>query len=193
MASGSHQRPPDQLSKPSPQLKGNSVYFSMHPILKVAGVVHIWYYIPLCTIFAQKFNGDVLRTKFHNSNSRSQDPTPILKQDSLTHQSGNPWRQSEDHSRIPTTWPCRSWVGNFIQDYSKGILRGYSVFQSVVKASSISILLGQLNWSIQASIHRPVCAWPNCANSFLHCGNSVKQINFKMAGTVLAQFGQYSQ
>ncbi|MBW0585210.1 hypothetical protein O181_124925 [Austropuccinia psidii MF-1] len=31
----------------------------MHPVLKVAGVVHIWYYIPLCTIFSQKFNNDV--------------------------------------------------------------------------------------------------------------------------------------
>ncbi|MBW0502281.1 hypothetical protein O181_041996 [Austropuccinia psidii MF-1] len=61
----------------------------MHPILKVAGVVHIWYYIPLCTIFAQQFNGDVFRTKSHNSKSRSQNPTPILKEDSLTHQSGN--------------------------------------------------------------------------------------------------------
>ncbi|MBW0541543.1 hypothetical protein O181_081258 [Austropuccinia psidii MF-1] len=30
-------------------------------------------------------------------------PTPILKEDFLTHQSGNPWQQSEDHSRIPTT------------------------------------------------------------------------------------------
>ncbi|MBW0472523.1 hypothetical protein O181_012238 [Austropuccinia psidii MF-1] len=39
----------------------------MHPVLKVAGVVHIWYYIPLCTIFAQQLNGDAFRTKFHNS------------------------------------------------------------------------------------------------------------------------------
>ncbi|MBW0563754.1 hypothetical protein O181_103469 [Austropuccinia psidii MF-1] len=96
MASGNHQRPPDQLSKHSPQLKGNSFHFSMHPVLKVAGVVHIWYYIPLCTIFAQKFNGDAFRTK-------SQNPMPILKEDLSTHQSGNPWRQSEDHSRTPTT------------------------------------------------------------------------------------------
>ncbi|MBW0592276.1 hypothetical protein O181_131991, partial [Austropuccinia psidii MF-1] len=64
----------------------------MHPVLKGAGMVHIWYYIPLCTIFAQKFNGDILRTKFHNSKSRSQNPTPILKEDLSTHQSGNPWR-----------------------------------------------------------------------------------------------------
>ncbi|MBW0545962.1 hypothetical protein O181_085677 [Austropuccinia psidii MF-1] len=61
----------------------------MDPVLKVAGVVHTWYYIPLCTIFAQKFNGDVFRTKFHNSKSRSQNPTPISKEDFLTHQSGN--------------------------------------------------------------------------------------------------------
>ncbi|MBW0581777.1 hypothetical protein O181_121492 [Austropuccinia psidii MF-1] len=159
---------------------------SMHPILKVAGVVHIWYYIPLCTIFAKQFNGEVFRTKLHNPKSRSQNPTPTSKEDSLTHQSGNPWPQSEDHSRIPITWPCRSWVGNFIQDYSKGILRGNTIFQSVVKASSISILLGQLNWSIQASINQPVCPWPNWANS-------ITQFNFKMARTVLAQFRQYSQ
>ncbi|MBW0543465.1 hypothetical protein O181_083180 [Austropuccinia psidii MF-1] len=140
----------------------------MHPILKVAGVVHIWYYIPLCTIFAQQFNGDDFRTIFHFSNSRYQNPKPLSKEDSLTHQSGNPWRQSEHHSRIAITWPCRSWVGNFIQDYSKGILRGYTVFQSAFKASSISILLGQLNWSIQALINQPVCPWPNWANLIFH-------------------------
>ncbi|MBW0511399.1 hypothetical protein O181_051114 [Austropuccinia psidii MF-1] len=80
---------------------------------------------------------------------------PISKEDSLAHQSGNPWLQSEDQSRTPTTWPCRSWVGNFIQDYFKGIFRGYTVFQSAAKASSISITLGQLNWCIQASIKQP--------------------------------------
>ncbi|MBW0556228.1 hypothetical protein O181_095943 [Austropuccinia psidii MF-1] len=62
---------------PSPQLQGDSSHSSMHPLLKIAGVVHIWYYIPLCTISAKKFNGDALRTKFHNSKSRSQNPTPI--------------------------------------------------------------------------------------------------------------------
>ncbi|MBW0557422.1 hypothetical protein O181_097137 [Austropuccinia psidii MF-1] len=81
----------------------------------------------------------------------------FLNEDSLTHQSRNPWRQSEYHSRIPITWPYRSWSGKFMQDYSKGILRGYTVFQPVVKESSISSLLGQLNWSIQASINQPVC------------------------------------
>ncbi|MBW0491270.1 hypothetical protein O181_030985 [Austropuccinia psidii MF-1] len=89
----------------------------MNPIVKVAGVVHEWYYIPLCIIFAQQLNGDVFRTKFHDFKSRSQNPTPISKEDSSAHQSGNPWRLSEDHSRTPTTWPCRSWVGSSFQDY----------------------------------------------------------------------------
>ncbi|MBW0498314.1 hypothetical protein O181_038029 [Austropuccinia psidii MF-1] len=122
----------------------------MHPVLKVAGVVHIWYYIPLCTIFAQKFNVDVFRTELHLSKSRSQSPTPISKEDLSAHQSGNPWQQSEDHSRIPITWPCRSLVGNSFRITPRAILRGYALFQSGVKESSISILLGQLNWPIQA-------------------------------------------
>ncbi|MBW0505850.1 hypothetical protein O181_045565 [Austropuccinia psidii MF-1] len=103
----------------------------MHPVLKVAGVLHIWYYIPLCTIFAQKFNGDVFRNKIHLSKSRSQNPTPILKEDSLTHQFGNLWRQAEDHSRIPITWPCRSWVGNSFRIIPRAILRGYTSFNQL--------------------------------------------------------------
>ncbi|MBW0577476.1 hypothetical protein O181_117191 [Austropuccinia psidii MF-1] len=79
MASGNHQRPPDQLSQPSPQLMGNSFHSFIPSVLKVAGVVHIWYYIPLCTIFAQQSNGEVFRTHFHLSISRSQNPTPIFK------------------------------------------------------------------------------------------------------------------
>ncbi|MBW0548302.1 hypothetical protein O181_088017 [Austropuccinia psidii MF-1] len=103
MAYGNHQRPPDQLSKHSPQLKGNSFHSSVHPVLKVAGVVHIGYYIPLCTIFAQQFNADTLRTRSHTSKSRSQITTPFLKEVLSARQSRNPWSQSEDHSRTPTT------------------------------------------------------------------------------------------
>ncbi|MBW0491751.1 hypothetical protein O181_031466 [Austropuccinia psidii MF-1] len=42
---------------------------SMHPVLKVPPVVHIWYNIPLCTIFAQQSNGDTFRTQLHDSES----------------------------------------------------------------------------------------------------------------------------
>ncbi|MBW0566693.1 hypothetical protein O181_106408 [Austropuccinia psidii MF-1] len=165
----------------------------MHPLLKVAGVVHIWYYRPLCTIFAHQFNGDLFRTQFHLSKSRSQNPTPILKEDVLTHQSGNPWQQSEGHSRIPITWPCRSWAGNSFRIIPRAILRGYTLFQSVVKASSISILLGQLNWSIQVAINQPVCIWLNWANSYSTVGIQSHCSNFKMARSVLTQFRQYSR
>ncbi|MBW0478646.1 hypothetical protein O181_018361 [Austropuccinia psidii MF-1] len=105
----------------------------MHPILKDAGVVHIWYYIPLCTIFTQQSNGDIFRTQFHDYKSRSQNPSPILKEDSSAHQSGNPWLLSEDHFRTPTTWACRSWVGNSSRIIPRDILRGYSSFHQLTR------------------------------------------------------------
>ncbi|MBW0531800.1 hypothetical protein O181_071515 [Austropuccinia psidii MF-1] len=79
MASGNHQRPTDQLSKPSPQLVGNSFHSFIPSVLKVAGMVHTWYYIPLCTIFAQQSNGEVFRNHFHLSILRSQNSTPIFE------------------------------------------------------------------------------------------------------------------
>ncbi|MBW0550789.1 hypothetical protein O181_090504 [Austropuccinia psidii MF-1] len=81
IASGNHQRPPDHLSPPFPSSPRDFFLSSIPSVLKVAGMVHIWYYIPLCTIFAQQSNGDVLRTQFHLSKSRSQIPTPISKED----------------------------------------------------------------------------------------------------------------
>ncbi|MBW0582078.1 hypothetical protein O181_121793 [Austropuccinia psidii MF-1] len=147
MASGTHQRPPDQLSQPSPQPMGNSVHAFMPSVLEVTGMVHIW-------------------THFHISISRSQNPTPILKEDYSTYQSDKLWQQSEDSSRIPTTCICRSWVGTLFRIVQKGqFSRGISSIQSVFKASSISILLGQLNSSIQASFNQPVWHRPNWAIS----------------------------
>ncbi|MBW0538976.1 hypothetical protein O181_078691 [Austropuccinia psidii MF-1] len=81
MAYGNLQRPPDQLSPSFPSTPGDFFLSSIPSVLKVAGMVHIWYYIPLCTIFAQISNSDVFRTQFHLSKSRSQIPTPILKED----------------------------------------------------------------------------------------------------------------
>ncbi|MBW0500375.1 hypothetical protein O181_040090 [Austropuccinia psidii MF-1] len=122
MASGNPQRPPAQLKFTLPSAQGEDF-----PLLH-AGVVHIWYYIPLCTIFAQQSNGDAFRTQSHDSKSRSQNPSPISKEDFSAHQSGNPWQLSEDLSRTPTTWPCRSWVGNSFRIIPRAILRVYSSF-----------------------------------------------------------------
>ncbi|MBW0523862.1 hypothetical protein O181_063577 [Austropuccinia psidii MF-1] len=102
---------------------GNHQTSSASTLLNLRGILSI----PPCTPYLRLQEWTISQ----NSKSRSQNPMPISKEDSLTHQSGNPWRQSEDHSRIPITWHCRSWVGNLIKDYSKGILKGYTVFQSV--------------------------------------------------------------
>ncbi|MBW0538172.1 hypothetical protein O181_077887 [Austropuccinia psidii MF-1] len=58
LASGNHQRPPAQVQKGFPSTQGKT-----SPSPKDPGVVQIWYNIPLCTIFAQKSNGDVFTTK----------------------------------------------------------------------------------------------------------------------------------
>ncbi|MBW0467958.1 hypothetical protein O181_007673 [Austropuccinia psidii MF-1] len=84
--------------------------------------------------------------------SSSQNPMPISKEDLQLNQFGNPWRQSEDHSRTPITWLCRSCVGNSFRTLLRTILRGITSFKLAVKASSISIFPGQHNWSIQAAI-----------------------------------------
>ncbi|MBW0560940.1 hypothetical protein O181_100655 [Austropuccinia psidii MF-1] len=179
MASGNHQRPTDQLSNHSPQLKGNSIHSSMHPVLKVAGVVHIWYYIPLYTIFAQEFNGDAFRTKSHNFESRFQNPTPILKEDSLTHHSGAPWRQSEDHSIIPITWPCRSWVGNF----HSGLFQGLSQRLYSLPSSCQVIKYFNTPWTtelVHTGVNQSTGMYLSQLGQFIfHCGNSVTQFNFQ--------------
>ncbi|MBW0471178.1 hypothetical protein O181_010893 [Austropuccinia psidii MF-1] len=136
----------------------------MHPILKDAGVVHIWYYIPLCTIFAQQSNGDVFRTQFHDSKSRSQNTSPISKEDPSAHQSGNPWQLAEDHFRTPTTWPCRSWVGNSSRIIPRAILRGYSSFNQLSRQKVLQYCLDKSIGPYRQKSIIPVCPWPNWAN-----------------------------
>ncbi|MBW0557023.1 hypothetical protein O181_096738 [Austropuccinia psidii MF-1] len=47
----------------------------MHFVPKDPGVMHIWYNIPLCTIFAQQSNGDIFRTKLSDLKSSPQSIT----------------------------------------------------------------------------------------------------------------------
>ncbi|MBW0529584.1 hypothetical protein O181_069299 [Austropuccinia psidii MF-1] len=151
----------------------------MHPVPKVAGVVHIWYYIALCTIFSQKFNGDVFRTQFHLSKSRSQNEKPISKEEFLTHQSGNSWWQPEDHSRIPITWPCRSLVGIFIKDDSKG----HSQRLYIISISCQGIKYFNTPWTTQLAhtgVNQSTCMYlGQLGQVIFHCENSVKQFKFQ--------------
>ncbi|MBW0545124.1 hypothetical protein O181_084839 [Austropuccinia psidii MF-1] len=69
-------KPPEATSsaprKDSPQGQWKNFPSSMHPVLKDPGVVHIWYNIPLRTIFAQQSNGDIFRTTLRDSKSSPQ-------------------------------------------------------------------------------------------------------------------------
>ncbi|MBW0479932.1 hypothetical protein O181_019647 [Austropuccinia psidii MF-1] len=56
---------------------------------------------------------------------QSQNPTPILKEDLSAIHSCNPWQLTEDHSRTPTTWPCRSCVVLYFRILLRAISRDY--------------------------------------------------------------------
>ncbi|MBW0481907.1 hypothetical protein O181_021622 [Austropuccinia psidii MF-1] len=76
MASGNHQMPSDQVQKGLPSAQGKTFSSVMDPELKEIGMWHIWYYIPLCTIFPQKSNGDIFSTQLCNFKMKS--PSPPL-------------------------------------------------------------------------------------------------------------------
>ncbi|MBW0559377.1 hypothetical protein O181_099092 [Austropuccinia psidii MF-1] len=84
-------QPPEATSsapiKDYPQVQGKMFPSSMHLVLKDPGVVCIWYNIPLCTIFPQKSNVDILRTKSCDSKSSPQSITN-LKENFSAIQSG---------------------------------------------------------------------------------------------------------
>ncbi|MBW0592443.1 hypothetical protein O181_132158 [Austropuccinia psidii MF-1] len=95
---------------------------------------------------------------------------PISKEDSLAHQSGNPWRLSEDYSRTPTTWPCRSWVGNYFMIIARAILRGYSSFEQFSRQQVLQYSLDSSIGPYRQQSIIPVCPWPNRANSYSTVG-----------------------
>ncbi|MBW0538121.1 hypothetical protein O181_077836 [Austropuccinia psidii MF-1] len=65
----------------------------------------------------------------------------------------------------------------FFQDYSKGHSQSLCIIQSVVKAASASILLGQLNWSIQAAINHTCISLAQLGQFIFHCVNSITQFD----------------
>ncbi|MBW0473168.1 hypothetical protein O181_012883 [Austropuccinia psidii MF-1] len=101
------------------------------------GVVHIWYNIPLCIIFAQQSNGETFRTK-------SVDPKYIPK--SITNFEGGlfsypVWKfpggyQKKIQGPQPPG-PAEVGLSFSHQDYSKGKTQRLSIFSIIFKASSI--------------------------------------------------------
>ncbi|MBW0482833.1 hypothetical protein O181_022548 [Austropuccinia psidii MF-1] len=130
----------------------------MHPVLKVAGVVHIWYYIPLCTIFAQQFHDSKIKVPKSNSHLEGG-----LFSSSF-------WQSMVAIRRLfkdPSHLALRELGWQFNSGLLKGpFLRGITSFQSVFNAESTSASLGQFNFSIQLILKYPVWPSPKWANSF---------------------------
>ncbi|MBW0571271.1 hypothetical protein O181_110986 [Austropuccinia psidii MF-1] len=83
LASENHQRPQAQVHQGFPLIQGKTYSLSMYPVQKDPGVVHIWYNIPSCTVFAQQSNGDAFRTQLCHSDSSPQIHHPFEQSFSL--------------------------------------------------------------------------------------------------------------
>ncbi|MBW0582181.1 hypothetical protein O181_121896 [Austropuccinia psidii MF-1] len=97
----------------SPQDQRDFYPNSMDPSLQEPGVVHIWYSIPLFTIFTQKLNGNVFR------NSLSPAQSPILKEG---------FRPSGVQSMVATRRPFKetnSLAFQVLVFHSRILQRGY--------------------------------------------------------------------
>ncbi|MBW0529817.1 hypothetical protein O181_069532 [Austropuccinia psidii MF-1] len=109
-------QPPEATSstprKDSPQVQGKIFPSSMHPTQGFrSGQIYV---IP----------------------NEVPNPQPISKVDFQLSSLAIPWWLPEDHLRTLTTWPCRSWVVNSHQDYSKGNSQRLSIISIIFKASS---------------------------------------------------------
>ncbi|MBW0490524.1 hypothetical protein O181_030239 [Austropuccinia psidii MF-1] len=188
-------QPPDQLSLVLPlNLRGILSISPCTPYSRLQEwcIYGIIYHCAPC--FAQQFNGDDFRTKVHYSNSRSQNPIPISKEDSSAHQYGIPWQVSEDYSRTPITWPCKSCVGSSIQDYSK---RDISQEDYILSISCQGSKYFSIPWTIQM-VHtgntQVYCMALARLGQFIPTVAIQSHSSFsKMDITVLAQFRQYSR
>ncbi|MBW0536527.1 hypothetical protein O181_076242 [Austropuccinia psidii MF-1] len=118
---------------------------SMDPSLQEPGVVHIWYSIPLFTIFTQKLNGNVFRTSLSPAQS------PILKEGFSP--SGV---QSMTATRRPFKEPNSLAFQVFVfhsRILQKGYLKSFLNMKTVFKESSTP-------WTIQ--LFHTGCIQENC-------------------------------
>ncbi|MBW0505819.1 hypothetical protein O181_045534 [Austropuccinia psidii MF-1] len=101
----------------------------MHPILKDPGVVHIWYNIPLCTIFAQQSNADIFRNKLRDSKSSNQSITN-LKEDVFSYSVRQfPGGYQKTFQGPQPPGPAGVGLSILIRTIPREILRGYQSFQ----------------------------------------------------------------
>ncbi|MBW0533699.1 hypothetical protein O181_073414 [Austropuccinia psidii MF-1] len=168
-------------SKDSPKAQGKTFPSSMHPVLKDPGVVHIWYNIPLCTIFAQQSNGDIFRNKLHDSKSIPQ---------SFTNFKGGCFGYS--FLQFPGSYqrtirgpqppgPAGVGLSILIRTILREILRGYNSFKLLSRFQVFSIP-GTTQLVHTGSNQASCMALAHLSQFIFHYGNSVTQFN--------SQYGQ---
>ncbi|MBW0502374.1 hypothetical protein O181_042089 [Austropuccinia psidii MF-1] len=157
-------------SKDSLQVQGKFFPSSMHPTLKDPGVVHIWYNIQLCTILAQKSNGDAFRTKLCDSKSSPQ---------SITNFEGGFFSYSV--RKFPGSYqktiqgpqppgPAGVGLSILIRNILMAILRGYQLFQSLSRNQVLTI--PWITELVHRGINQASCmALANLGQFIFHCGN----------------------
>ncbi|MBW0529269.1 hypothetical protein O181_068984 [Austropuccinia psidii MF-1] len=120
----------------------------MHPALKDPGVVHIWYNIPLCQIFAQQSNDDAFKTKLSDSKSSLQSITNF----ELGCFSYSVWKFSGSYQKIiqgpQPPGPAGVGLSILIRIILRKILRGYHLLQSFSRHQVLRI-----PWTTQL-VHR---------------------------------------
>ncbi|MBW0478114.1 hypothetical protein O181_017829 [Austropuccinia psidii MF-1] len=146
---------------------------------------HIWCYIPLCTIFAQKSNGKIFKTPFPHFTSHHQHTIPFQRK-SLVAEACNSWEDPEDHLREPITWHFRFWPFQFNsippREYLHRILPGK--FQEVVihqisfKSIKSSSTPSTTQLAHKGCIHETCMAWTLLDQFVFHCGNSRHTVQF---------------
>ncbi|MBW0490383.1 hypothetical protein O181_030098 [Austropuccinia psidii MF-1] len=147
----------------SPQLKGISSFPSYHPYSRLqAWYIYgiIYHYAPfLLSNPMVTFSGP--NSTFPNQGLKSQHPfrRRINQLISLTSYGGN--QKTLQGSQPPVS--AGVGLAQFIQDYSRAILKRYYIISISCQGIKYSILLGQLNSSVQASFNQPVWSWPNWA------------------------------
>ncbi|MBW0546232.1 hypothetical protein O181_085947 [Austropuccinia psidii MF-1] len=163
-------------SQDSPQLQGKTFPSSMHPALKDPGVVHIWYNIQLCTIFAQQFNGDILRIKLRDSKSSPQSITNFKE----GYFSYSVWQLPGGYQKTiqgpQTPGPAGVGFSILIRTILRAILRGYQLFQLLSRHQVLSI-----PWKTQlvhTGRNQASCmALAHLGQLIFYCGNPVTQFN----------------
>ncbi|MBW0506898.1 hypothetical protein O181_046613 [Austropuccinia psidii MF-1] len=111
----------------------------MHPALKDPGVVHIWYNIPLCTIFPQQSNGETFRIKLHDYKSSPQ-PFTNLEGGFFSYSVWPfPGCYQKTIRRSQPPGPSGVGLSILIRTILREILRGYQLFKSLSRNQVLSI------------------------------------------------------